>query len=469
MITDTNKKFLPVLLLLVTTLISCNKEFKDDCFTAYFGGEVTNQNVPYVLFLKDDKVIDTIKIGKDNRFFIKFDSLTPGLYSFKHEPEYQYVYFDKNDSLMVRINPSDFDESIVFCGRGDAKNNFLMELYLQNEKDKKKLFEVFDYDTKDFQKNIDSSYSSRLAFFNKNKAELKWTEDFNDYAEASMNFYHYSKKEIYPIAHKMRTGISLSDSLPKGFYDFRKKIDFNKESYTNFIPFVKYLTHFLNNVSSSYKLPLSNAAEESLAINIHKLNIADTLFKNIKIKNKIIDNIAFSYLLEDQNIVNNKKFLERYHQLSSDSSKQNEIIKIGNAIQNLTKGNSLPKLHLIDNQGNVVSSETILKGKSVVFFWTENFESHLSSVHKKAINFKKNHPDYEFIAINIDDNQEAWQKNLVNYNFGTIKEYRIMNFDSLREKWVITKLHRTIILDKNGAIDNAFVNLFDVQFEKNLK
>ena len=71
-------------------------------------------------------MIDSVKIDANNRFFIKFDSLAPGLYTFKNEPEFQSVYFDKNDSIMVRINAKDFDNSIVFCGRGDQKNNFLI-------------------------------------------------------------------------------------------------------------------------------------------------------------------------------------------------------------------------------------------------------------------------------------------------------------------------------------------------------
>ena len=81
------------------------------------------------MFLKDDEVIDTIYLDKNNRFMHKFDSLAPGLYTYKHNPEYQYVYFDKNDSLMLRVNTFDFDNSVVFCGRGDEKNNFLMELF----------------------------------------------------------------------------------------------------------------------------------------------------------------------------------------------------------------------------------------------------------------------------------------------------------------------------------------------------
>ena len=37
-------------------------------YTAYFGGEVINPQSNYVLFLKDNKVIDTIFLDKNNRF-----------------------------------------------------------------------------------------------------------------------------------------------------------------------------------------------------------------------------------------------------------------------------------------------------------------------------------------------------------------------------------------------------------------
>jgi len=78
-------------------------------------------------------VIDTLKLDKNNRFFIQFDSLAPGLYSFKHEPEYQYVYFDKNDSIMVRLNSKDFDGSVVFVA-GVIKKQFLDGAIPKNRK-----------------------------------------------------------------------------------------------------------------------------------------------------------------------------------------------------------------------------------------------------------------------------------------------------------------------------------------------
>jgi hypothetical protein len=161
--------FLP----LITLLSSCKSEFKGCEYVAYFGGEVVNPNNPYVLFCKDNEVIDTLKLDENNRFFTQFDSLAPGLYTFKHEPEYQYVYFDKNDSIMVRVNSRDFDESIVFCGRGEEKNNFLMEIYLKNEKDKYKMFDYFDDNFDNFSKEIESTFVNETTFYNTKKQEIK--------------------------------------------------------------------------------------------------------------------------------------------------------------------------------------------------------------------------------------------------------------------------------------------------------
>lgn len=447
---------------------SCNKGFKGDNYTAYFGGEVTNPTSPYVLFCRNSEVIDSVKLDKDNRFFIKFDSLTPGMYSFKNEPEYQYVYFDKNDSIMVHINARDFDNSIVFCGRGDQKNNFLMELYLKNEDDRSKIFDVFDYDVEQFLTNIDSSFQSREKFYTAKKDEIKWSEDFDAYAKSALDFHHFSKKEIYPQIHKMRTGEDVVEKLPKDYYDFRKDIDFNNAKLSNFTPLVSYLTHMLNNMAAINYHNHFTEVDLALKTNVNKLNIADTLIKNEKVKNIILNNIAFTYLLEDQNMVNNQKFLETYHKFSTDKSKKNEILKIGNAIQQLTAGDPLPEVMLVDAKGETVSSAALANKKTVFFFWTENLVSHLQAAHKKVHDFKSKHADYQFVAVCLDNNQHKWTELLDKYKTEGIIELRCKDFEDLKAKWAITKVHRTIILGADGKIKNAFTNIFDVDFEDHL-
>jgi peroxiredoxin len=370
---------------------------------------------------------------------------------------------------MVRVNSKDFDASLVFCGRGDQKNNFLIEQYLRNEKDKNMMFSAFDYTIDKFSHTIDSSYQEAKKFYTTKKEEIKWSDDFDVYAKASVDYPYYSKKEVYPMIHKIRTGEDVYEKLPNGFYDFRKQVDCNNVALSYYSPFVMYLSHMLNNMGAINYHNHFSEADLSLKTNINKLNIADTLIKNEKVKNTILNNIAFTYLLEDQNMLNNKTFLETYHKYSTDKSQKNEILKIGDAIQLLTVGKPLPDVTLMGKAGDTIQSSSLTNKKMVVFFWTASAMTHFEAVHKKVLAFRQQHPDYEFIGIDLNDSQEDWTALLSNYNFDGITELRCTNFEDLKDKWVITKVHRTIILGDKGLIKNAFTNVFELNFGDELK
>lgn len=467
MIKNYIKYFLPLSIVLFSTLTSCKKVFEEDNYIAYFGGEILNPQDKFVLFMKDNEVIDTIFLDKNNRFMHKFDSLAPGLYTFKHNPEYQYIYFDKNDSLMVRVNTFDFDNSVVFCGRGDEKNNFLMELYLKNEADKSLMFDVFDRDVKRFTKNIDSSFAIRKSFYLKKKAEIGWDENFDLIAKASLDFHHITKKEIYPYAHQFRTGENIRTQLPKNYYEHRKDVDYNNAVLTNYSPYIKFVSSMLNNVALQSNTQDLN--ENSLENNITKLNITDTLIKSEKVKNVVLNNVAMMYLLEDQNMYNNQKFIQRYLELSTDTEQEKEISEIYNSVQNLKVGNKLPKIDLIDNNNQVYDLQSSIKKPTVLFFWTTPAESHITAAHKKAQEFKAKFPNYDFIAININDTDSKWKNAIKKHNLTSNKELHAVDFEALKKQWVITKVHRVIVLNADGTIKNGFANFFDVNFEESLK
>lgn len=458
--------YLSIILVIST---SCNYKIDKNNYTAYFGGEVSNPVYPYITLCKNSKVIDTIFLNEDNTFFKKYDSLTPGLYSFRHEPEYQYVYFDKNDSIMVNINTKEFDESIVFCGRGDEKNNFLMNVYLKNEKDKEEIFDKFDYDIQKFNKNIDSSYAVMQQYYISRKGKIKWSAGFDVYAKASINFQYYTKKELYPLIHMKRTGNDVFEKLPKNYYSYRKSIDYNNYDLTNYAPFVMYLTQLLNNLGTINFHNHYTVEDLTLKMNINKLRIADTLIKDEKVKNTILNNIAFMYLLEDQNTHNKEKFLNTYFKFSTDKSQKNEIIKIGNTIQLLKAGNKLPDVCFTDTKNNIISLSDLSLSNTVIFFWSEDAISHQITVHKKAQLLKKKYPNYHFIGINLDSNQNKWRANLKQVNCEGITELRCMEFENLKSKWAILKVHRAIVLNEDGTIKNAFTNMLNSNFEDNLK
>lgn len=444
-------------------LLSCEGIIKDYEAPSYFGGEIINPNSKFVYLCKDNVVIDTIALDKNNRFFQKYDTLSSGMYTFRHDPEYQYIYFDKGDSLMVRLNTQEFDNSLTFCGRGDEKNNFLIELFLKNEDERNSTFDIYEFDLIKFESKINADHKSKKAFYERRKEEIDWNDDFDLYAKTMLEMPFWAKREMYPMVHKFRTNASVCKNLPKNYYCYRKEIDFNNPKLTHFAPFVGYLTSMLNNITCE------DNDTFSLQNNIQKLKVADSLFTNKSIKNSILHNIAFRYLLEDQNVEHNKAFLEQYYKFSTDKKSNDAIRKIGNSIQNLANSKFLPPIALMDTQKNVVDRLPTNNQKTIVFFWSSEARSHMELAHKRATELKAKFPNINFIAVNIDNSDSHWKESLLKKKFSTTNEYHAVNFEEIKDKWVITKIHRAMILNADGSINNAFVSLFDANFEKYLQ
>lgn len=467
-ITDnsTMRRLTPVFFFLtcLLSLTGCQNKFDAQDYKAYFGGEILNPNNRYIVFLKDNVVIDSMLLDEKNRFFFAFDSLAPGMYTFKNEPEFQNVYFDKNDSIMVNMNAKKFDHSIVFCGRGDLKNNFLMDLYLKNEEDKNEMFYAYDKDIKEFKHALDSTYDTKLDYYKNRKEVIQWSEGFDFYVKTLINYNYYTKLELYPYIHQRRTAQDVKPKLPKNYYDFRKNINLNDERIINYQPFSTYLTAMLNNLAYKDCMDEDVNTDKALECNIVKLELTNKLFNTDKIKNSILNNIAFMYLLEDQNLLNNEKFLKAYFKYSTDNSKHNEILKISKAAQKLKPNTPLPDEILIDYTGEKQSLRSMINKQTVLFFWSKKSLAHFESAHIKVEELKKKFPNTQFFSINIDDDYREWQRTLNDYNLDPTVEFHATNYKNSKEKWVITKIQRTMIINADGTIKNAFVNLFDSNF-----
>ena len=434
---------------------------------AYFGGEIENPKNNFVVFMKNDKVVDTFYLDKNNRFFHKFDSLTPGLYSFKHDPEYQYVFFDKNDSLMIRLNSNDFDNTLMFCGRGDEKNNFMMELFLKDMKLKDDLFNIYEKPEKIFSKYIDASNKNITNLYNKRKSFIKWSKEFDEVAKANIVLNYAYKKEVYPIVHEFKTGENIKTKLPKTYYNYRKKIDVNQANLLYYSPFINYMSSMLNNIVLTESK--GNLNDMSLENNIKKLEIVDTLIKNKHVKNLVVNNIANMYLLSDQCSINNGKFFSLYSKMVSDEKMKAKVIKTANNVEKLRNNNILPVVSLLDTNNKTVQINELFTKKTIIYFWTKQSDSHSFYSHKKVDELKAKYSDIDFIAININNTQEDWLKEIKSKKYNNSIELRATDFDELQNKWVINKVYRTLIINKNGTINNAFVSLFDANFESYLQ
>ena len=207
----------------------------------------------------------------------------------------------------------------------------------------------------------------------------------------------------------------------------------------------------------------------SLENNIKKLEIVDTLIKNKHVKNLVVNNIANMYLLSDQCSVNNGKFFTLYSKMVSDKKMKSKVMETASNIQKLRNNNVLPKVSLLDMNNQPVDLNKLITKKTIIYFWNKQSDSHSFYSHKKIDELKAKYSTIQFIAININNSQEDWLKEIKDKNFSNSIELRATDFKELQNNWVINKVYRTMIINKNGTINNAFVSLFDANFESYLQ
>ena len=265
--------------IILALTFSCNST-KNSNSTIYFGGEVVNPKSNYVLLLKDDIVIDSLKLDKENRFIHKYNSLEEGLYTFKHGIEFQYIYLEPKDSILVRLNTWDFDESLVFSGNGSRKNEFLINLFLQNEKEEKAMYRYFNLNEQKFEQKLDSLTNERISIFNnfaKNQPN-NLSKGFKKLTNSAIHFPIYRLKEVYPYYNKKANNLDKFPNVSSNFYKFRKKVDLDESDLITFYPYQNYV------ISYMYYLSHQEKEIDSSKNNITK-NLLNAIIDNVKLEN----------------------------------------------------------------------------------------------------------------------------------------------------------------------------------------
>src|SRR5690606_33969811 len=159
------------------------------------------------------------------------------------------ILLEPKDSIMFRLNTHDFDESLVFTGIGDKKNNYLINGFLQNEVEQKLIFKFCQLSASHYQKQIDSLRAENDLKLKKFINKYNPSDLFIKIAEANISYNYYASKEIYPFIHEGNNKRDILNSLPKDFYDYRKDIDYNNDYNKDFFNYNSFLRSTFNNIA----------------------------------------------------------------------------------------------------------------------------------------------------------------------------------------------------------------------------
>lgn len=466
------KKYV-TLLFFSLTLLCCKKNTSDVNYNyTYLGGEIINPTTNYIVLSKNKTTIDTLLLDNINRFSYKINDLTPGLYTFRHGGEYQIILLEPQDSLLLRLNTLDFDESLVYSGRGAKKNNYLINEFLNNEQEEKYIIQLCQLKATSFQKHIDSLKNKKLNALNKFNTKYNPSNLFKKIIENNINYNYYSSKEVYPFVHLGQNKAAILNKLPNDFYDYRKDINYNDAFLNEHHTYHRFLRYNLSNLSlKKHDKHDTNAFfnRESLCYNLDRLNLIDSLITNTDIKDDLLFHFAMGYLSKSDNAKNNNKLLKSYLSKSKSEIGKFKIAQYTKSTNLLREGENLPEIEIIDYNNNYTDLKALISKPTVLSFWSQKYFEHFKESHYKLKELKRKYPEVRFIAINIDEfSLEKSKKILESEGFIGSNEFKLKTPDEALNRLAIYPMTKTILVDKDTKIINKNTNIFSIGFEEQI-
>ncbi len=443
-----------IFLTFIILLISCSNE-QD----TYIGGKILKKNNNEIFIRKDENLIKKININEAGIFFSKLDSVDDGLYNFFHLPEFQYLILEKGDSLILRLNVLDFDESLVFTGKGSSKNNYLIDIFLKHEEEEIFIKSKSNLKEKEFKKITDSLLKNKTdeyVRFIKNNSTTKTTK---------LILKHAIKLPVYSSLETYISNLELNLNSSE-IYDFRNDIDLNIGSLSNFKPYLDYIISRTFNESSQFQ------NKKNISKLDYNLNRIDFVKKNISqaiIRSKILRYIAYEYLLEESNLVNIDTFLNKFLETSKNEKTNAEINQLFSNIISLQSGNIIPEIELIDKNNLIIKTTGFDNKNPVIFvFWSYEQNSHQIGLFKRINRILDYNKNYDFHAININTDNGKW-KNIINKykNRTHLNHFRSVNFENMSKKMILNNLNKVIITNKKGEI-NKILTINELETYLNL-
>jgi len=467
-------KYYYLILLFVVTLVSCKKDSKiDEGDVAFIGGELINPTSNYVVISKGYEVFDTVPLNNKNRFIYKIPNMEPGLYKFHHGVEYQMVLLEPNDSIMLRLNTMEFDESLVFTGKGAKKNNYLINLFLNSEVEEKAILEFSQLSATDFQNKVDSIRDVKLKKLKKFSAKQTTSSLFKELVEANINYDYYLSKEVYPFVNYANSERDILESLPKDFYSYRDHINYNDVIMEDYFPYYSFLKHHFENLALTEYFKHSNDNSynrRSLEFSLIRLNLIDSLMTNESIKNSLLIGTTIEFITKNKNVDYYDTILNSYTNKSTNNDQKQYVNRVVKSLKKLKAGNPLPDVKVFDVYNNELNLRFVVNNKpSVIFFWSQANLMHLKECHEKVNELKLKYPEITFIGINANnDNKVMWNKMLNKYNLSNEKEYLFKHPKEAKQELAIYPINKVIIVNNKGLIENAHTNMFSIAFEEEL-
>jgi len=438
--------------------------------SVYIGGQINNPETDFVIISKENQPIDTLYLDEKNQFGKKFENLEKGIYTFRHPPESQIIYTEPGDSIVIWLNTLSFDESLNFSGEGSEKSNFLLNMFLKNQKDNDLILTYYKIEPEQFAKLTDSIKNKRIQELEKLKESNEFSEDFLKIATASINYEYYDLRERYTYLLK-KYYKTMAEKIPEDFNDYREEINFNDKELQDYYVYTNLIDDYLRTKSIEDCTESGSEHKKCFDINSFKnieqrIGLIDSLTGIKSLKNEFIDLLATKAITSaerESRLDSVLKLLESIEYTNLESAKQLAFIQ-----RNYFNGKSLKNFKLNNTEGNILIYNEIIDSPTIAYGWSIYAPAHHRWQHNIIKNLKAKYPEIYFLGINIDlGEREEWLRTIETFGYDKSNEYQLTR-RSVPKDIYNKYLNKVFFIDSNATIVKGDLNFGSPGFENEI-
>ncbi len=429
---------------------------KEEKGVMFFSAHIEHPNSDSVFISTDypRKILKVFKLDKNNEVADTL-MITRGFYDINDGTEFTKCYLVPGDSLHLTLDTRQFDETVRYSGKGACENNYLAQKFLYNESLGLKTYYGYwgKLDEKSFLQLNDSIYhlfSFLLDSFNK---ICSMDSEFFYVESHSILFTHYDHITSYPGLYRWLTGnkdYRPSDTFPDPFVNF----DFNDERLVEADYYLILIDRYLADKAFEMK---RNAVKEDSSLRktldpyLIYLNMADTLLKSPKIKEKILSDEFISFHFK--NALNLDASYRKLKAMLHDTGNIAVLDSIYKGLKAMEPGTKAPEFSLYDIDSNLVTLSSLRGNLVYVDIWStwclpclkeiEPMEKLMESYKGKKI---------KFVSICKNDDYERWKKTVRKNKLKGIQLFAPEENIAFFTHFLVNGVPRYLLIDADGKV-----------------
>ena len=357
------------------------------------------------------------------------------------------VFIEPGDDLSFSFHPQSFLGTLKFEGKGSLHNNFLtafsktfasieIERATNTRYAKAAAFKAF----------MNTKRKTKWAFYQKYEGKEQFSESFNAFAKAEIDYWHAFYLLNYawehPLYHDQEAPMELSNS----YYSFLDQVEVNKEQAMknrHYAYFVQQYVDYQLQQAKNKELTAKEAAKKFLQDEAYYYYQAKLLASDCR-RGKIRQ---AGWLIQD--------FLKECPYTT-----YNDVLRyVYNESKDLVEGSKAPDFTLADINGKEVSLSDF-KGKVVYMdFWATWCAPCLRSIqHSQKLQEKYKSEDIVFLYIGLDEDKRSWEGYI---KTNDLKGQHLLategsGFQSqLAKLYKVRRLPTYFLVDKDGKIAHS--------------